>query len=177
MESLQKILDNAIEVLNEDFSAPIDVIADRAGLSRRTLHRYFKDRAALIEACHAEMMKTWETAMLRACSSSEDPLKQLELMLYAGIDCGAKYAFLQKLSRQSVSVNTTYTAARDKWFSLVPQLQEQKRISDKLDAAWIRLLFVQMIHTTIEAYRSGDIAPNEIKRMAWYSFRRSIGIK
>lgn len=177
MESQQKILDSAIEVLNEDFSASIEAIAEKAGLSRRTLHRYFKDRPALIEACHLNMMQTWETAMLQACGSTEDPVKQLELMLYAGIDCGAKYAFLQKLSRQSISSNTTYTAARDKWFGLIPQLQQQKVISDKVDAAWIRLLFVQMIHTTMEAYRSGDIAHNDIKKMAWYSFRRSIGMK
>lgn len=177
MYTLQKILDSAIEVLNEDFSASIDVIADRAGLSRRTLHRYFKDRAALIDACLADMMQTWEKAMLQACSSIQDPVKQLEAMLYAGIDCGAKYAFLQKLSRQPASVNTTYTSARDQWFGLIPQLQQQKLVSDKVDAAWIRLLFIQMIHTTIEAYRSGDIAPNEIKKLAWYSFRRSIGMK
>jgi AcrR family transcriptional regulator len=177
MESQQKILDSAIEVLNEDFSATIDVIADKAGLTRRTLHRHFKDRAALIAACHLDMMQTWETAVIQAINNTADPLKQLEAMLYAGIDCGVKYAFLQKLDRQSTSTNTTYTTARDQWFQLVPQLQQQKLISDKVDAAWIRLLFVQMIHTTIAAYRSGDIAPNEIKRMAWYSFRRSIGMK
>lgn len=178
MESQQKILDSAIEVLNEDFSAPIDVIADKAGLSRRTLHRYFKDRTALIDACLLNMMQTWETAMLQACSNSDDPVKQLEGMLYAGIDCGVKYAFLHKLSKQQpTSTNSKYTSARDKWFQLIPQLQQKKIISDKIDAAWIRLLFIQMIHTTIEAYRSGDIAPNEIKRMAWYSFRRSIGMK
>lgn len=177
MESQQKILDSAIEVLNEDFSAPIDVIAERAGLSRRTLHRYFADRPSLIEACRLDMMQTWETAVVQACNSTDDPIKQLEAMLYAGIDCGAKYAFLQKLNRQHASTNNTYTAARDKWFRLIPQLQQQKIISDKVDAAWIRLLFIQMIQTTIEAYRSGDIAPNEIKRMAWYSFRRSIGIR
>lgn len=178
MESQQKILDSAIEVLNEDFSAPIDIIADRAGLSRRTLHRYFKDRAALIDACYLNMMQTWENAMLHAYSTTAEPVKQLELMLYAGIDCGVKYAFLQKLSRQQpTSTNTTYTTARDKWFGLIPQLQQQKLISDKVDAAWIRLLFIQMIHTTMEAYRSGDIAPNDIKKMAWYSFRRSIGMK
>lgn len=176
MESLQKILDSAIAVLNEDFSATIDVIADRAGLSRRTLHRYFKDRAALLEACRENMMEAWETAVINACNTTADPVKQLELMLYAGIDAGAKYAFLQKLNPPS-STNTTYTTTRDQWFNLVPQLQQQKLISDKVDAAWIRLLFIQMIHTTIAAYRSGDIAPNEIKKLAWYSFRRSIGMK
>lgn len=178
MESLQKILDSAINTLNEDFSASIELIAERAGLSRRTLHRYFKDRNALLEACRVTMMQTWESAMLDACNSTGDPVKQLEAMLYAGIDCGAKYAFLQKLSRQPVaSTNKAYTSARDKWFRLIPQLRQQKLISDKVDAAWIRLLFIQMINTTIDAYQSGDIAPNDIKKMAWYSFRRSIGMK
>ena len=184
METRQKIIDAAITVLNEDFSAPLDRIAEKTALSRRTLHRYFTDRAELIEACRDDMMHTWQTAMLHACGSTQDPLIQLERMLYAGIDCGVRYIFLHKLlSLQDQSKITnpnqsaTYTTTRDNWFQLIPELQRQQLISEHVNATWIRLLFIQMISVTIQAYQSGDIAQNEIKKLAWYSFRRSIGME
>ncbi|PZF71049.1 TetR/AcrR family transcriptional regulator [Taibaiella soli] len=179
----QAIIDSAISILNEDFSAPLDRIADKAGLNRRTLHRYFKDRSELIDACMNDMMQTWQRAMLAAYNSTTDPVGQLEQMLYAGIDCGVKYAFLNKLYSQPVKpIDTSnkdyqaYELAKDKWFSIVPKLHRKKIISNKLSAPWIRLLFTNMIITTIEALRSGDIAANDIKKLAWYSFSRSIGI-
>jgi hypothetical protein len=37
--------------------------------------------------------------------------------------------------------------------------------------------FQSVITATITAFRSGDIAQNEVKKLAWYSFSRSIGIQ
>ncbi len=178
----QRIIDSAITVLNEDFYAPLDMIAEKAGVNRRTLHRYFKDRTSLIDACWADMMQTWHHAMLKAYNSSTDPVAQLEEMLYAGIDCGVKYAFLNTLQtkyfneKPKAAENEAYEQAKNNWFSLVPELQRQKLISDSLSVAWIRMLFVNMINTTIQALQSGDVAPNDIKKFAWYSFSRSIGL-
>jgi len=184
MDARQRIIDAAITVLNEDFSAPLDRIAERADLSRRTLHRYFTDRTALIEACRDDMMQTWQTAMLQACNTTEDPLLQLERMLYAGIDCGVRYIFLHKLTDQlsentavSTSKSGVYESTRDNWFQLIPELQRRQLISEYVNATWIRLLFIQMISATVQAYQSGDIAQNDIKKLAWYSFRRSIGME
>lgn len=183
MDTRQKIIDAAITVLNEDFSASVDKIAERADLSRRTLHRYFADRKELINACMEDMMQAWQTAMLQACDSTQDPLIQLERMLYAGIDCGVRYVFMHKLLSYpddneitNPPQNAAYVTARDNWFQMIPALQHQQLISEHVNATWIRLLFIQMISVTVQAYRSGDIAQNEIKKLAWYSFRRSIGI-
>lgn len=180
MTTKQSIIESAITVFNTDFSAPLERVAELSGVTRRTLHRYFKDRASLLEACAHEMMLTWQTATLAALASSNDPVKQLENMLYAGIDCGVKYAFLHKLKSghiAPVSTSEGYKRATDKWFATIPALQQQKIISEKVSPAWIRILFTNMIIATIQALNNGDIARNEVKKLAWYSFRRSIGLK
>lgn len=181
--SKHKIIEAAIVVLNEDLSAPLDKIALKAGLSRRTLHRYFSDRQALLEACMSTMMQAWKSGIVAACSESKDPVRQLELMLYAGIDCGVKYAFLNKLRAQLAGriipdeeKNEAYEKAREQWFSLIPALQRKRVISGALPAAWIRSLFTGMVTTTVEALESGSIAPNDARELAWYSLRRSIGM-
>ncbi len=179
----QKIIDSAILILNEDYSAPLEKIAGKAGISRRTLHRYFDDRQSLVDACVNDMMHTWQNAMLTAYNDYKDPVEQLEHMLYAGIDCGVKYAFVNKLRVKPSELqppqaqeNTAYTLARDKWLAIIPKLQRQKIISKKLSTTWIRILFANIITTTIEAMQSGDIALNYVKPLAWYSFRRGIGM-
>lgn len=181
--SKQKIIESAIFIFNADFSASLDKVATHAYVSRRTLHRHFKDRQDLLDACIFEMMKTWQAAMLVAFKNSTDPIKQLEEMLYAGIDCGVKYAFLTKLQNRAEELSAlptgdseAYTKARDRWFSFIPDLGAKKIINNNLSIAWIRILFTHMIMAAVDALQSGDVAPNTIKENAWYSFRRSIGM-
>jgi len=181
MDTQQKIIDTAIIVLNENFSAPFEEIAVRCNLNRRTLHRYFKNRNDLLEACNKNMMKAWEEAAIKACNSSSNPIEQLENLLYAGIDSGTRYAFLIKLNEIEPTYTTetgeNYLKARTDLFSAIQKLQKKKLIDSELPLPWIRILFTNSITATITAYRSGDIAPNEIKKLAWSSFSRSIGLQ
>lgn len=185
MNTQQKIIEAAISVLNDDFSATLEDIAIHCSLNRRTLHRYFKSRNELLEACNKNMMEAWELAAIKACNSSEDPLVQLEHLLYAGIDSGTKYAFLIKLNDNGTSSSTRYESEqsaayfkrRDQLFDAIQKLQKQKVIDDRFPLPWIRILFTSVITATIMAFRSGDIAQNEVKKLAWYSFSRSIGIQ
>lgn len=179
----QKIIDAAIVVLNNDLSATMEVIAEKANLNRRTLHRYFSDRNQLIEVCKKDMLTTCKEAMQKAYQSSSDPVVQLENMLYAGIDCNYRYAFLNKLQQriqprlitadENVEVNDNI---KDKWHALIILLQNKGVINNNLSPHWIFFLFDGMISTTITAMESGDIASNEIKKFAWLSFSRSLGI-
>ncbi|WP_165877923.1 TetR/AcrR family transcriptional regulator [Pedobacter psychrotolerans] len=179
----QIIIDAAIKVFNDDLSASLDCVAERADVHRRTLHLNFKSRQELIECCKNDMMVTCQQAMTDAYHASADPKKQLELMLYAGIDCGAKYAFLQKLYGKSsyaqvpeAEKNGTFDSIKHRWFKLIEQLQDQHLIHSQLSIAWIFTLFGGMITNTIDALQSGDVAPNDIKSFAWYSFSKSIGL-
>lgn len=185
MNTQQKIIDAAISVLNENFSATFEDIAVSCGISRRTLHRYFKNRNELLEACNQNMLEAWELATIKACNSSENPLVQLEHLLYAGIDSGTKYAFLIKLNENNKfssiayenKLSSAYFQKRDQLFDAIHELQKQKVVDDQFPLPWIRILFTSAIMATIMAFRSGDIAQNEVKKLAWSSFRRSIGIQ
>lgn len=179
----QKIIEAAIMILNDDLSATMEVIANKANLSRRTLHHYFSDRNQLIEVCKKDMMITCKQAMEKAYDSSSDPVIQLEQMLYAGIDCNYRYSFLNKLQQriqprmisddENSEVNDN---VKNKWHALVILLQNKGVINNKLTPHWIFFLFDGMISTTITAMESGDVANNEIKKFAWLSFSASIGI-
>ena len=182
--SKQRIVDAAVIVFNDNLSANLESVADRAGVTRRTLHRHFAGREELIAACAAEMNAVCQRAMKAAYQAGSDPVRQLELMLYAGIDCNHQYAFLTKLQYRTpdlpdapIAAGVEYENIKDTWYALVGLLQEQELIDRQLTPAWLFFLFGGMIDTTITAYRSGDVAPNAIKQFAWRSFARSIGLR
>lgn len=179
----QVIIQAAIEILGNDFSAPLDAIADRAGVNRRTLYRRYSDREQLISACRKETMLICKTAMNMAYNSDERPLKQLERMLYAGIDCNYKYAFLNKLEQRSQprlfnreDQNDLNDNVKLKWRELIVTLQKTGVINNDITVYWVFFLFDGMISTTITAMESGDVALNDVKGYAWKSFAQSIGI-
>ncbi|PPK87392.1 TetR family transcriptional regulator [Neolewinella xylanilytica] len=179
----QRIIEAAVIVLNDDLSANLEAVAARAGVTRRTLHRYFTGREELIATCATEMNVVCQRAMREAYRASSDPVRQLELMLYAGIDCNHQYAFLTKLHYRTpdlpdapVAAGVEYENIKDTWYALITLLQSRGLIDRQLTPAWLFFLFGGMIDTTITAYRSGDVAPNEVKRFAWRSFARSIGL-
>lgn len=179
----QRIVDAAIMIFNEDFSAPIEKIADKAEVTRRTLHRYFGERKDLLAACQQEMQKRCSEAVRRAFESSTDPLIQLEQMLYACVDCGTKYAFLYKLHNQPGHQHhhededcADYDCTFGKIRFAVRALQEKGVMGRELTIEWVLILFTGMVSSTINAAVSGTVAMASIKTFAWYSFSKGVGI-
>ena len=177
-DTQQKIVEAAIVVLNDDLSASLDRIAGQAGVTRRTLHRYFEDRQDLYASCRREMQQSCQRAMSAACASAADPQQQLEQLLYAGIDCGTKYAFLHKLKPLRAAAETTAPAAEPEQplQSVLRTLQRQGALSPELTLAWLEMFFFGMIQATLQAAAAGTVARRDLKPMAWRSFSQGIGL-
>jgi AcrR family transcriptional regulator len=182
-DTMLKIADTAIRIFNQDPSAKLETVAEEAGVTSRTLYRYFKDRPVLLNFCRERMSVTCRAAMNAAFEGSDNLLTQLELTLYAGIECGSKYAFFDKMNQlpemqqELVSKKEDgYDELQERWISLILKLQQKNIVTTELSPAWIQQLFSAMVSTTLNAVQSGSIAANDVKRFAWYSFSHSIGI-
>jgi AcrR family transcriptional regulator len=179
----QNIIDAAILVFNEDFSAPLEKVAERAAVTRRTLHRYFKGREELLATCEKDMRRSCKQAMTQAMNSSADLLTQLEHMLYAGVDCGAKYAFLSKLHTRLEHTHShdqaecaEYDNMMARYRNVVAQLQDQGTISKHITGEWVAMLFQGVVSATINAETAGAVTKNSLKQFAWFSFSKGIGV-
>ncbi|MFC6225017.1 TetR/AcrR family transcriptional regulator [Hymenobacter artigasi] len=179
----QTIVEAAILVFNEDYSAPLEKVAERAGVTRRTLHRYFTGREELLVCCARDMQRSCREALEQALTSSTDPVVQLENMLYAGIDCGAKYAFFTKLHTRPDHQHAPGQAAdcaeyddlQARCRAVVARLQQEGRISPHLPTEWVLLLLGGVVKTTIEARATGATEPH-LRQFAWFSFSKGIGL-
>ncbi|KUJ59522.1 hypothetical protein AR687_22510 [Flavobacteriaceae bacterium CRH] len=180
--SRKKIINSAIHILNKDEWATVEQIAAHAGVTRRTIHRYFNDRNDLIENCKKEMLTICNTAMTGSYNSSEEPIIKLENMLYAAIEVGSQYSFLKKIYMRSNygeiqnNIEQEYDNVKWRWYKLVEEMQSSSLINKELTIPWIYNLFGGIIDIAVNALESGDVASNDIKKFAWISFQGSIGL-
>ena len=179
----KRIIESAIKVFNEDLSAPLQKVADNANVTRRTLHRYFKDRTELVLICRQAIESSCKQAMITAIQSSKEPMLQLEQMLYAGIDCGAKYTTFYKMHRSSDHNHTQHNkscADYDYIFStfqrIIIDLQKRGDINPEMSPEWIQVLHSGIIESTVNAMQTSPSKFENIKKMAWDSYAKAISI-
>jgi AcrR family transcriptional regulator len=176
------IIDSAINVFNEDFSATLEKVAERAGVTRRTLHRYFKDRKELMDSCECAVLRACFTANHAAYHASDDPMQKLKNMFYAGMDCGIKYTFLHKIhhldghAHHSSKPNCSdFDKAFNLWKDHLLFLQGKGMISTQLTVEWIQLFFRGIVSASVQAQDKGTPV-QESRKFAWYSFSKGIGV-
>ncbi|MEH6306801.1 TetR/AcrR family transcriptional regulator [Olivibacter sp. CPCC 100613] len=182
-ETQQKIINAAILVFNEDFSASLEKVAEKALVTRRTLHRYFKDREELLVRCEEAMQRNCKRAMDAALESSAIPLKKLERMLYAAIDCGVEYAFFQKIHHRDGHKHdannqgcATYESINNRCRQLILQLQEEGFISKRLTVDWVLVFLGGVVATTVSMALLNNIAEISLREYAWFSFSKGVGV-
>ncbi|CAN5276830.1 hypothetical protein BH09BAC4_BH09BAC4_27870 [soil metagenome] len=178
----EKLIEAAVVALNSDQSATIEQIAKVAGVTRRTVHRYFNDRNTLVQECKQTMLRVCNLNMVKAYQSSEQPAVQLENMFYAALEVGIQYSFVKKIVKRQQYADLlnnhelAYDDVKTNWFKLVELLQQQGAINRNLSIPWIYNLFGGMVDIAIEAHQAGDVARNDIKKFSWTSFKGSIGL-
>ncbi|AKD54869.1 TetR/AcrR family transcriptional regulator [Spirosoma radiotolerans] len=179
----EKLIEAAVVALNRDESATIEQIAAVAGVTRRTVHRYFNDRSTLVHECKQTMLRVCNLKMTEAYQSSQQPALQLENMFYAALEVGIQYSFVKKLFKRNQYTDLVdkhelaYDDVKANWFKLVERLQQQGAIDKKLSIPWIYNLFGGMVDIAIDAQQAGDVARNDIKTFSWTSFKGSIGLQ
>lgn len=177
----ERIIESAIKVFNDDLSAPLQRIAANADVTRRTLHRYFKDRNELVSVCEREMEVSCKKAMIDAINSSDNSITQLERMLYAGIDCGAKYSFFYKLhQRKEHNHNQQNNNCADydyiyrNFSHIIAELQQNGKVNTDMSTEWIQILHSGIVQSTVNAQETTNNSTKEIKELAWTSYMKAI---
>jgi len=182
-DTRELLIESAIFVFNEDLSSPLEKVAERANMTRRTLHRYFKDRKDLMESCEQEVQKACLQAITAASTSSKDPVVVMENMFFAGLDCGVKHAFLYKLhhlhdhTHSSQNPNCSeYDRTVALWNDVLLVLLKKGLISKHITIQWVQYLFQGIMSATILSSGSGSLSKEEARKFAWFSFSKGIGL-
>lgn len=179
MNTREKIIEAAIEILSTDYAATTQKIADKAGVSRRTLVRYFQSKQELIRTVAIHIMTNYYNQVKSVVLNSKDPKERLQALFFGCIDCGSQLGFLKMLMDQSelTKESDLFADFSDLMIIFNTTLKELKDlglISPHLTIGWVEYAFHGMAEGASMALRDGAVAQRDIHQMSWSSFWNSI---
>ena len=161
------LLNTAVAALAANPGASLQEIAERAGISRATLHRRFASRDELVLA-----IGDWAIGQVEQISASVDERRlvgraAVEAILEQGVALAPKLGFL--ISEHSLECDVTFMArveaAMTHWHHAVEEGQRRGEIRIDLPARWIvdaiEGLFIAVFH----GQRRGFTAPADALRL------------
>ncbi len=172
----EKILNAAFDVLAQDFSAPLDKIADTAGVTRMTLHRYYSSRDALLEATGLEIIRLGNHIIDEAIAQHEHPREQLKAIVMQATQMGERIHFLIHASEE-MDYETFAPMVQqmdDRMIEIIEALRTDGFIKKNVPNAWILHLYGGIMTAAWSSLRDGAVAPRDIPTLAWQSFAQGV---
>jgi AcrR family transcriptional regulator len=167
------MLDAAAAVWARDFSASLSAIAERAEVSRSTLHRYFTDRQALIDALLVDSLARLERMDVDDVADAP-AMDTLEHYLRAGINMGDRVIFLfADPNRFEGNPNWSDDDGDEDMRTLVDRARAEGAIADRIPTSWAIALFYSVLYTAAEVSNQ-DLPRHVAADLAVQSFRRSV---
>jgi len=176
MNTQELLIRSAIEVLNEDPSSNMDVIAAKAGVTRRTLHRYFSSRENMIKACTQSIMGNILKDVKNAIEADGAPIGQLRQMFEDDIAKGQHFEFCQKFAVHfdEKEIQAQFKEMSALFYGVLDELKSIGSIDSQLSNEWLSYVWMGMIRSANQALKAGIIAPKKAHDLAWDAFTKGI---
>jgi AcrR family transcriptional regulator len=160
------ILDAALFVWARDWSASLGDIADRAAVSRSTLHRYFTDRQALVEAAKESAIGALTASGADALQRCATAHQELDALLRSTVEVGDAVIFLFSDPNRFAELWDDDTDQHADLRAIIIRAQSDGAIADDLEPDWVINVFYALIYAAAESvnndtlprHRAGEIA-------------------
>lgn len=170
----RNILDAAFEMLAQDVSLPLEKIADAAGVTRMTLHRYYNGRQALIEAAVMEVMRVSNKIIADAVAQYDHPYEQLQAIVMDASLMGDRFHFLMH-AYEEIDSNLLDSKLQEldaQMFKIFDALRAEGYIAENMPNAWLSHLYGGIMTAAWNSLKEGMVARKMIPVLAWQSFER-----
>jgi AcrR family transcriptional regulator len=143
------ILSAAASVLAGDRSATLPEIAEAAGVGRTTLHRYFPDREALINAAIEDSIQAIEQSVADAALDQGSPREAMRRLVAAMVAVGDRLVFLFGDPRVLEGYGTPDAPPPNDHpvIALIERGQAEGVFDPQLSAAWIQHVLWALVYT------------------------------
>lgn len=154
------IVDAAMAVLGTNPGASLADIAERAGVGRATLHRYYRTREDLIRSIHARAIEETNLATIEALAGATTPLQRLRAMLEAVVPLGDRFhLIMSEPCSPSDSETASQYAAELRWVAdLVEDLKRTGAIDRIVPTSWAVAAIDSLIWRAWTEVHEGRIA-------------------
>ncbi|NED96693.1 TetR/AcrR family transcriptional regulator [Phytoactinopolyspora alkaliphila] len=164
------IVDAAIGVWAREFNASLSDIAERANVSRSTLHRYFPDRKTLVDAALRASVEILTEESEKATAGCETAAEELEALMRAMIDVGDAIIFLFA-DPDRFSDSSHWREDEDEELPvLIQRAQADGALRADVDPSWIVGIFYSIIYVAAESINTGHMARHRAGDVAVQTF-------
>jgi len=172
-----RIVEAAATVWAADPSATLDVVAQRAGVGRATLHRHFPSRAALIRTAALEGIAALAAALDAAALGQRRPAEALDALINILVPFGDRLHFL--LVTGELIDDPDLAAAEAAVNASIRQLLDAAAaagvLRNDLPAAWRFRALEALLYAAWTAVAVGEIARLDAPELVRDTFRRGFG--
>ena len=162
------IIEAAFDVFSRDPSASLSQIADRAGVGRATLHRYFASRDELIRALALLAMNDMDTAAEAACEKANSYSDAFKEMLTALIPLGDRHGFL---AREPLDADPEMAQAIERQRREIREMAKEAKDEGLFDQSiptdWVAQAFDHLLYAAWESVKSGETTHKQAADLAW----------
>ena len=154
--------------LADNPEASLSAIADAAGVSRATLHRYFPARQALIDTISLHAIQETDAAVNGINWEGMTGQEYLLAVFEAVIPLGDRYHVLSRvpLDAASDAVREAYARQLRGVDTMVQWMAREGLVAPRVPAAWAALIIDSLIYAAWTAVRDGAVAPREAAALA-----------
>lgn len=162
------IIDAAFDVLSRDPSAPLSDVADRAGIGRATLHRYFASRDALVRALALIAIEEMDAVAEAACEDAPSYAEAFERMLTALIPLGDRHGFLAlEPVDDDPAIAEAFARQQRETHDMVDEAKQEGVFDPGIPTAWIAQAFDHLLYAAWESVKAGEITHKQAAELAW----------
>lgn len=166
------ILDAAAAAWARDWSTSLSDIADRAEVSRSTLHRYFPERQALVDALLIDAQDVLDQLWVDATAASGSPIESIENIMMAIAGEADRIVFLfTDPGRFAGNPNWRTDDSDDDMVDLVRAAQADGTVDPDVDAEFTINVMYSLVYVAAEATASGRMPRHKAAELAVRTFR------
>lgn len=170
------IIEAGFQLYNEDPTASLAQIAERAGIGRATLHRHFGSRDELMETLAAAALEEIDNTATLAAEHAKTHAEALERMMAAIVPLADRHWFLSREPVENYpAVAAEIRRQEQEMMALMEAVKDEGAIDKNVATAWAVQVFDNLIFAAWEMVRTEQATPAQASAWAWQTFTGGLG--
>lgn len=162
------IAEAAFSVLSTNPGANLADIANEAGVTRATLHRYFPSREHLIEALARIAIQEMDSAIEAACANVTSAGEGLRKAMAALIPLGDRHGFLahEQLDYDD-AIELEFVRIREETAEWIDAAKLEGVFDQHIPTEWINRAYDYLLYCAWDSVRNEEATAKQAADLAW----------
>ena len=170
------IAEAGFRVLSKNPGANVAEIAEEAGVTRATLHRYFPSRSNLVEALATRAISEMEEAVNEACKNVTTAGEGLRMSMSALIPLGDRHGFLaHEQFEHDEAIEAEFSRIQAETAEWIEAAKREGVFDSHVPTEWINRAYDYLLYSAWDSVRLEEATPSQAVQLAWRTLTTGLG--